>query len=278
MFLPRCRSSLRASAFTLIELLVVIAIIAILAGLLLPALSRAKGKAMEAKCVSNLKQLQLGWHMYAADFNDYMVPNAPLSEPADHSWCGGQSEGWGASYDANTNRIYYLTSIVAPYMANQIDVYRCPADAIPSDNGTRIRSYSMQSMMGDLYPNVKAQALQSNPGYTAYIKATELVGAINPSTGLVFLEENMATMNDGYLEVNDNSGTFPDMPGSYHTWNCGISFADGHAEMHKWLTPALKVPIRKGYGYPSAGTTFANPGGVNNKDFIWWQQHTSAKQ
>ena len=91
-------------AFTLIELLVVIAIIAILAAMLLPALSRAKRKAQEVQCINNLKQLILGWHAYAQDWADVMMPNAPLGEPNNESWCGGGNEDWNLN-QWNTNQI-----------------------------------------------------------------------------------------------------------------------------------------------------------------------------
>ncbi|HWW00793.1 MAG TPA: prepilin-type N-terminal cleavage/methylation domain-containing protein [Candidatus Acidoferrum sp.] len=261
----------RARGFTLIELLVVIAIIAILAAMLLPALARAKMKAQAIQCVSNLKQLQLGWHLYTGDFNDIMLPNAPLGSTTDKSWCYGQAEGWGANFDANTNVALYQASILAPFLGNQLGVYKCPSDKIPSANGPRIRTYSMQSQMGNIFDSVYQITRAYNPNYAAFRKVNELRDPLPPTYAAVFLEENMCSMNDGYLQVNNGTPVFPDVPGSYHIWATGVSFADGHAELHKWLTPVLKIPVSFGYNNASIGT------GINNADWVWFSQHTSYK-
>ncbi len=252
----------------MIELLVVIAIIAILAALLLPALGRAKMKAEAVGCVSNLKQLQIGWAMYKDDHLETLIPNAPSGWPPWQTWCSGTTVGWG-NVNANTNRLPYLQSLMAPYMANQIGVYRCPGDKIPSFNGQRLRSYAMNSQMGSIYSGELTKGY--NPGWKVYQKMTDVI-LPTPADAFVFAGEHAGSINDGYLQIRSNTPQFPDVPGSYHGRSEGISFADGHVSLHRWQTDALLVPV-----VYTVRVSYINVA-ADNADWIWVRDHASVKE
>lgn len=294
--MPRKAGSSASSvrrAFTLIELLVVIAIIAILAALLLPALAQAKLKANCAKCISNLKQLELGASMYKNDFNDYLIPNAPGGYTNTEVWCPSAILDWGShpfAGDVNINPAPYQTTIMAPYMGGQIGVYKCPCDNVisPAEKATRLRSYSMQGQMGCLYDYglVHSPVGGYNYNFKAYVKGSDIT-CPSASDLIDFLDENAMSMNDGYLQVASSGylgvssmeNGWPDVPSGRMGNGCGFGYADGHANIHKWVTTALTTDTTGSAGLPwepeKAKPQNKAAGDNSNADWLWFQQHAT---
>jgi prepilin-type N-terminal cleavage/methylation domain-containing protein/prepilin-type processing-associated H-X9-DG protein len=262
-------------AFTLIELLVVIAIIAILAAIMLPVLQKAEQKAQQTRCMSNSRQLMLGWRMYSEDNNDLLPPNdypylTPYrTAPNPHalfSWvCGTMA----SSFDAN--RIQELTdplgTALTPYIQNPA-VYRCPSDNYIdqySGHQYHVRSYSMNSAVGTIWnsstayggtagilgapvgggwlPGANYNASQTT--WLTYGKYSSMVRP-GPANTWVVMDESPITINDGSLAISayavPGATYLIDYPSGLHANGAGIAFADGHAIIHKWRDPRTYSP------------------------------------
>jgi len=278
--------------FTLIELLVVIAIIAILAGLLLPALGKAKQKAQGIQCLSHHRQLTYAWLMHADDNQERFAYASPASLGGydSNAWISGTMDfnpnnrsNWDPSADLQRSPLW-------KYCGEAAGVFHCPADhsTVTPASGPyrgqlvpRLRSMSMCIWFGGFGGTLAfSEGLQSPP-WRLYQRLSDVVNP-GPSSTVLFWDQREDSVNYGNFFI-DMTG-YPaqpsltqfngDLPASYHNRAGGMSFADGHSEIRRWLDPRTMPPVRKGESW----TVFAGPMlSPNNRDILWLQEHATRK-
>ncbi len=265
------------TGFTLIELLVVIAIIAILAGLLLPGLIRARQKAQGIQCMNNHRQLALAWHMYTDDSAD-RLPYASEDPTALGTYSGSWVTGtldFDPSNRANWDPDFNLRKgAIWPYTGKSLQIYKCPSDrskvTVNRIVYPRVRSMCMNVFLGG-WGGTDGGWGPAVSNYKIFMKATDLTDP-GPSKTFVFIDQredsinmgNFAVSMKGYQKAQSDQYEFWDVPGSYHGTAGGFSFADGHSEIKRWLDGRTCPPVSL-TGLPPMSRS---PGNV---DIAWMQ-------
>jgi prepilin-type N-terminal cleavage/methylation domain-containing protein len=292
------KTSRAREGFTLIELLVVIAIIAILAAMLLPALSKAKFKAQGIQCLSNHRQLAIAWRLYAEDNREYITyasddGSQSVSNPHNlRAWTWTHMDYTQSAY--NYDPAVDLMQRPLWQYSKSVGIYKCPSDhsKVKGADGLmhdRVRTMSMNLYLGGFAPQARTGSgddpgtdggIAFAKGYCIYNRLSDLNGALpspGPSKTWVFLDQREDRINWGNY-MTDMTGFYPsapaayefdqDMPGFYHHFAAGFSFADGHSEIHRWkdsrTTPALKFDVQD-------TSKVYTP---RNVDVAWLQDHT----
>jgi len=277
--------------FTLVELLVVVAVIALLAGLLLPAVGRARLKAQGLQCLNHHRQLTLAWLNYSQDHAD-RIPAASaayggVQEPIP-AWMEGSLDlepgnrsNWDVTRDIHASPLW-------PYCGGSAAIFRCPADAsrvIPAEGPMsgrpvpRVRSMAMSLWFGGFGGALSLSSGASSPPWRLYRRMGDLVDPGAAMTAL-FWDQREDTINYGNFLV-DMSG-WPDspaqarwqvdLPGAYHGNAGGLSFADGHSEIRRWVDGRTMPPLRRGQSWMDGDHSLEQP---HNRDIRWLQERAT---
>ncbi len=264
------------TAFTIIELVAVLGMIALMAVILSPVLARSYQSGNAARCLNNLRQLSMGWKMYADDCRGRFAPNLDGSAAgrSNRSWAGGWLDFSSVNTD-NTNvallldhNLYPNGAYLGPYVRTA-EAFKCPSDNSKSDitspPSPRVRTYSMSNRVGD-----QARSWTGNSAYLMYTTLGSLTSP-KPAELFVFVEEREDGINDPTFLVDpDNLYNVVDYPAMYHAASGAFGFADGHSELHRWQDPRTTPVLGSGLTVNVVLT--------NNSDVVWLQQHSAAKR
>ncbi len=285
--MPTFTNRPQRTGFTLIELLVVIAIIAILAALLMPSLSKARMRAQAISCLNNTRQLGLACQLYTDDHDNFLPYNLGMNGTSlrtNLNWVNNVMT-WGLESD-NTNTATITGASLGAYVSGNTAIYRCPADhalsslQIGAGWNNRLRSYSLNAMLGNA-GNFSATGVNiNNPNYRQFFKTTQIPRPVDIFT---FLDEHPDSIDDGYFlnkESYVNSSAYAgssyshsewtDLPASYHNGSAAFAFADGHASLHRWLDADTLRPAQ-----PNVAALPRAIASGSHADFEWVMHHMS---